>query len=385
MGFSSAIKPSESSALAYRPLGIFRFVLALLVVAQHFTNFAPQSFQQAVIPLGLGSIAVLVFFAVSGFVIAEAIEGHYRGRAGAFLVNRAIRIFPPLLAATTLTLLVIALLLLGGPFRHFEMHSTEMITRDVLGLGNVIGNYLQVLPGAAKLGFGMDYSMISVVWSIRTELMFYLVMAVIMLVPVRNYRQALAVAGIGALAVHYVAALTNAGPETLRLIPFFVYGIAVYYALNGSLTGLALSVLTWVLSLIALVEIGDQLPPMVRDMFGPFAMPARVIILGALLALIPALCRIKLPRTLPLDRYLGDLSYPLYLNHAVIMIVVGAVLPQAGWGGFALAVAAALALSVVMYRFIEPGLNTLRARVRQGRGNGIPASRIQDRVAHIPV
>lgn len=385
MGHSSATHSQNSSALAYRPLGIFRFVLALLVVAQHFTNFAPLSFQQAVIPLGLGSIAVLVFFAVSGFVIAEAIEGHYRGRAGAFLANRSIRIFPPLLAATTVTLLVIALLLLGGPFRHFEMHSTEVLTADVLSLRNVIGNYFQVLPGAARLGLGMDYPLISVVWSIRTELMFYLVMAVIMLAPVRNYRQALAVAGIGALAVHYVASLTNAGPETLRLIPFFVYGVAVYYALNGSLTGLAISVLTWVLSLIALVEIGNQLPSMVRDMFGPFAMPARVIILGALLGLIPALSRVTLARPLPLDRYLGDLSYPLYLNHAAIMIVTGAFWPQLGWGGLSLAVLVTFALTVVMYRLVEPGLNGLRARVRGGRGSGVPTGRIQDKVAHIPV
>ncbi|MCA0423488.1 MAG: acyltransferase [Proteobacteria bacterium] len=381
MGHTS---PNSASTLVYRPLGTFRFVLAILVVAQHYTNFAPLAFQQAIVPLGLGSIAVLVFFAVSGFVIAEAIEVHYRGRAGAFLLNRSIRIFPPLLAATTVTLLIVALLLLGGPFRHFEMHKPELVTMDVLTLKNIAANYIQAIPGATKLGPDMTHPLITIVWSIRTELMFYLVMAVVMFAPASFYHRALGLAGAAALAFYYVMALTGAGPETVRLIPFFVFGVAVYYALRGSLFGFGVSVLSWAFSLIAFADIGDQLNDVARAAFGPFNMPARVAILAVLLIMIPALAHIRLTRARPQDQALGDLSYPLYLNHFGIMFVVGAFWPQLGWTGFALTLAAALALSVVMFRLVEPGLDSLRKQVRHGR-IGLPAVLTENKLARIPV
>ena len=67
--------------LAYRPFGAFRLLLAGLVVFQHFTaNAAPAWWHDRFIGLSPGSAAVLVFFAMSGFVIGEAADRIYHAR-----------------------------------------------------------------------------------------------------------------------------------------------------------------------------------------------------------------------------------------------------------------------------------------------------------------
>ena len=225
----------------YRPLGTFRFVLALLVLVQHFTNMAPQGFQQVIVPLGLGSIAVLVFFAVSGFVIAEAIEAHYRGRPAAFLTNRLIRIFPPLLGTVALTALVFAMLFVLGPVRNPELGSSEMLSPAILSLKNLIANVVFAIPGTKALGLGAEYSLVPVAWSIRTEILFYLVMALAMLAPVRMFRPALT--GLALLALGAFAAVLVSGRDaaSLQFAPYFVLGVAIYYALAGSRVAIGLS------------------------------------------------------------------------------------------------------------------------------------------------
>lgn len=378
---------------AYRPLGTFRFVLALLVVAQHFANFAPLPFQQAIVPLGIGSIAVLVFFAVSGFVIAEAIELHYRGRVGAFLVNRAIRIFPPLFGTMTVTILTVAVLLvMFGSFRSPDLTEAALVTPDVLKPGNIVGNYLHVFPGIKALGLRAEHPLIALVWSIRTELLFYLAMALLMLAPQRHYHRVLFGAGLAGFAVFAVTAMTGYGPDSLAFIPFFVFGVAAYYAITGSVAGLILAVVAAGLSLVAFCLEGQAIHPVLKTLFGPYDMTARSIVLAILLPAIPALALLKVRGTSRIDRMLGDLSYPLYLNHILVMYVVRAFWPQIGWAGLLAATLAALLVSYAMYRLIEPGLNGLRNRVR-GTGKPVSAPRrslsaapfADVRVARLPV
>lgn len=357
----------NGAALAYRPLGTFRFVLALLVVAQHFTNFAPLPFQQVVVPLGIGSIAVLVFFAVSGFVIAEAIEAHYRGRAQAFLINRAIRIFPPLFGALIATIALVAVLLTRGPLASPDMTETQALTWAVLSPANIIGNFAHAIPGMKLLGLNAEYPLIALAWSIRTELMFYLVMGLAVLAPVRLYRPVLLTMAVVGFVLFGFNAITDKGPDSLMFIPFFIFGVAVFYALAGSRLAIVLSGLAAVASLMAFVTDGNELHPLLVAAYGPLDMPVRTAILAVLLASIPLLAVLKAGAFYRTDRLLGDLSYPLYLNHILVMYAVRAFWPQLSWGGLALSVLAALIVSYAMYRLIEPGLNTLRDKVRGGR------------------
>jgi hypothetical protein len=63
------IHQSADGAYQYRYFGGFRLVLAALVMIQHFAaDLAPAPLAAALAPYAVGSMAVLAFFALSGFV-----------------------------------------------------------------------------------------------------------------------------------------------------------------------------------------------------------------------------------------------------------------------------------------------------------------------------
>ena len=89
---------TNNSQSQYRFLGTFRFTLALAVAISHF--------QESLIPDGvdvhqkiLARTAVFLFFVLSGYVLAEAMNLFYLGRITQFIINRSLRIFPPFLVA----------------------------------------------------------------------------------------------------------------------------------------------------------------------------------------------------------------------------------------------------------------------------------------------
>lgn len=353
-------------ALAYRPLGAFRFVLALLVMLQHFTNIAPAGFTALVAPLHLGSMAVLVFFAVSGFVIAEAIEAHYRDRPGAFLTNRAIRIYPPLLAALAAAFVVYGLLLLTyGSITHPKADIAAPLGWEILAPRSLVANLASLLP--LPRGDGGDaFRFISVAWSIRVEFMFYFVMAAALLLPARFYRPGLVagtVVGMSVFAVHF----RGIGPQFLQFIPYFVYGVALFYALSGHRAA-------WCLVVIGLAGCAVQasvigLPASDGANNGALATmqvaTVRDATLGALLLMIPLLAGLSAGRFEALDRALGDLSYPLYLNHCLALPIVRSLWGSVSTEGLMIVSAAMIAFSVAMYLVIEPALDGLRSRIRR--------------------
>lgn len=83
-------------------LGIFRYVLALGVVAGHLWS---AEF------LFAGFYAVFCFYLVSGYLMSLVLNQVYTKYEDApkYLANRALRIFPPYLATLALTAVAVAL------------------------------------------------------------------------------------------------------------------------------------------------------------------------------------------------------------------------------------------------------------------------------------
>ena len=93
-------------------------MLAVLVMVQHFgADLAPAPLAVALAPYSVGSVAVLVFFALSGFVITEAVDTVYRTRPGPFLANRLLRILPHFLLAVILAMLAHEFFRIAGGIR----------------------------------------------------------------------------------------------------------------------------------------------------------------------------------------------------------------------------------------------------------------------------
>jgi peptidoglycan/LPS O-acetylase OafA/YrhL len=90
-------------------------------------------------------------------------------------------------------------------------------------------------------------------------------------------------------------------------------------------------------------------------------------ILCALLAVFVALAfvpRIS-SRWKTLDKRLGDLSYPLYLNHLVILLLVSNLNAEnSGWTSYSLGVLLSIILAAFMYWIVETPLRSVRDRLR---------------------
>src|SRR5437868_142228 len=82
-------------------LSLFRFSLALMVMAEHLASIEPPQ---------TGRLAVEGFFCISGFLITMVARGPYEGRPIAFLSNRFLRIFPTYWACLAIGLAIVAVL-----------------------------------------------------------------------------------------------------------------------------------------------------------------------------------------------------------------------------------------------------------------------------------
>src|ERR1700674_3460490 len=125
----------------YRYFGSFRLLLAFLVLIQHFlANVAPEALASLFMSLEVGSVAVLVFFSLSGFVIFEAADQIYQDRPASFFANRLLRIVPHFLVAVTAAILL---------YYFFDATKTLRIARDgvlpdetAFAIKNILVNYL---------------------------------------------------------------------------------------------------------------------------------------------------------------------------------------------------------------------------------------------------
>ena len=88
-------------------MGIYRFILAAVVVLFHFGGLSWVA----------GRVAVFAFYCISGFLIFQVLDRVYLGEAGGvwrFLLNRLVRLGPSYLLYTLMTLLVVWLAGAGG-------------------------------------------------------------------------------------------------------------------------------------------------------------------------------------------------------------------------------------------------------------------------------
>ena len=104
-----------------------------------------------------------------------------------------------------------------------------------------------------------------------------------------------------------------------------------------------------------------------------------------LLALLLAvLVTLALPRLDEMrgDRLLGNLTYPIYLYHAPIMLVTLAVMPARSTAAFLGGIGASLLVSILLYLAVDPAIARLRDRLR---GRRIDAARAPRRRITLPV
>lgn len=274
-------------------LGTFRLILAILVALSHA--------DVRIVELNPGVIAVVGFYLISGYVMTGLMQRHYVGyaRIPSFYIDRVLRLYPQYLAVGLLTL---AWFFSAGKFTPFLQHPPGAI--DLL-------NNLLVVPLNYYMYNGSDqFTLMPPTWSLGTEFQFYLVFPLIMLWRARIATFALS------LAIFIAAATGTINSEIFgyRLLPgiliFFMLGSALFDAHHHSPARARIITLATVagsLLLVGFLAWKNYLP-----------LPYNRETLVGLIVFMPLLYWLgKLPQH-PVDNYLGDLSYGVFLNHFLI-------------------------------------------------------------------
>ena len=369
--------PSDGVA-SYPPLGAFRLLLALLVMLQHFgANVAPTAFTEVIIPYEVGSVAVLVFFCLSGFVIAEAVDRSYHGRPAAFLFNRTLRIYPPFATALLLAMAVNAWFRAAGTL--LIERGDAALPQDAFSPSNVARNFLSVFPGFEH---GLRFNFLVIAWALRVEMLFYAAVAVTLAAAAFGARRsgtrgtcawgAACVLALGAS----VLAISGYLPPIFGFAPYFVFGGALYATVGkardatntcggllpraGPAAALGLSVPLMVLQFLS--------QPLIDPRLGYHrAIPAQLLLLLALLFGFVFLASQRSSRWRSGDRALGDLTYPLYLNHYAVMVATMSIFPYPSAVALVIGCFASVAVAGAVTAALDPVLRRLRDRVRGHR------------------
>lgn len=309
--------------------------------------------------VAIATVGVLLFFLVSGFVIPFSLQ-HRDLRA--FFVRRFFRLYPTLavcLLVTVTTLAVQAILLdTAFPFDNQVM----------------AGNALLISPYVRQPWIE------PVLWTLAVEELFYVIAATLSWRGLLTRRSTvLLVAGgltVTALSTGHVASFSplfwlglNATFVILILIGVVFHQL--YHHRWGPLESAALLGVVFAAYLLSLHK-------------GPLASQATVYTKSSVVALIVFgglfLARDHLPYSRLLDR-LSNISYPLYLLHAVngyVMIRGVYVLTGNYYVALVSAVAASVALATIIHIVVETPTNDLGRRLgnklRSGRREQVVAS-----------
>ncbi|MGF1547356.1 MAG: acyltransferase family protein [Thiotrichales bacterium] len=357
-----------------RGIGLFRVILALLVVDQHF-NLAQHHLQRIaseylgaenLIFLGIGHIAVYGFFVVTGFLIAFVWNTNYKLHpqgTSAFLVSRMLRIYP--LHWIILTIFVVALFIVRPP----ELPSPQRLFLD----------YTLIPQGI--LGFFGDFGRLAYnttnipTWTLTYDLLFYLFAPFLM----GSIRRLWTVLGIELVYATFCAFTLENTYETWHLRYFLAgHGLLAAYTIGALVyhyrERLRGPYHFWI-GLLGLLLIA-----LVPYQLGNYVVAS--VIVMVLFAVMVANTRFLAGR----DVLIGDLTYPIYLLHFPFLELLAhqKLVPQYG---YITALVATLIVSIAVLFLLEEPMKRLRKRITRlvadrPAGFGLSASLTRITPAH---
>lgn len=379
---SSSKRPKKAGAkAALRPdIQGLRALAVVLVIADHMIAY----------PSG-GFVGVDVFFVISGFVItASLLREHSRtGRISFadFYRRRARRILP--LSVLVLLATVIA------SWSIYSSSRSAHIAEDGLWSLFFGANWHFALDGTNYMEADGVVSPLQHFWSLAVEEQFYVAwpwLVVLMLgtfAARRNWGQAVAMKSLAtAVSALAVASFAFAMWETAAS-PTFAYFSTVSRAWELA-SGALLAVLTpallkmhsalraplaW-MGLAAIAWSAFWITP--ESAFpGPWA---SLPVVGAMMVIAAGTGgdHVHLaPLTNRVARYLGDISFSLYLWHFPAIVLIGALIPLAGPIEYLMVLGVVLGLSALSYYFLEdPIRHSQWLEPKKSRTSGIDTSRL---------
>lgn len=337
-----------------RNLQVLRGVAALLVFVLH-SMFIEQKYGRGVQVIGavgwLGSIAVDLFFALSGFIMISITAGRFQNRAYAvrFGLERIFRVYP--------TYWVISL-----PVLVLYLLRPDMVNSAQGGKVNLLESFL-LLPQSIL-------PLLAVGWTLVHEMYFYLVFALAVGLLPERWRLHLLIFWGGAILVSGLFRNPDEGSVWLQLIAdpltldFIAGGLVALWSpsfvKNRVEWGWGLIFFGLALFVLLLWLVPIDLSAVFFDRWwrvGVCAVPCALIILGSVLI---EQWRSQVSWLKGVFERLGDLSYSFYLLHLLVLSAAGKVwlifIPSAPWSAFLVYVVTfvfCVVFANLSYRYIE--------------------------------
>lgn len=305
-------------------MGSIRLLLALAVVLAHV---ARPPFH-----LGIGALlAVEGFYAISGFLIAMVWDRKYSRQPHAirsFYANRAARIYFMYWTVLLLTLLAGAIIhaMKGDWPSWMEIQRAPLlliyqIVTNLTLAGSSIAFWLGSANGS--LYFTHDFAsspfpvfsllLLSPAWTLELELWFYLLAPFILRLRLPWIAGICAASFALRFAWYATGHDINADPWSYRFFPFelgvFLLGVIAYRVSKFVPSNIWVSYAAYA---SAVAVIGVQLPLHLFE--------HRFIYLVVFAALLPMI--FELTKDWPMDQFLADMSFPLYLVHWPIVLML---------------------------------------------------------------
>ena len=302
----------------------------------------------------LGNVAVASFFVLSGYLMNEAMTSFYHHRPFAFILNRYLRITPPLLVAVIVSISLHALLItnIDAQILSTQFPITNISHDNVApALASAIFPFNGILLAIIGGPNNIEYDFVRYSWAIFTELLFYWYMFLNgILKKICSHNSVSLLLYLGSLAISLtgivvynsdtiglpdnVLRFTKAVPFIFHFqwAPHFLLGVMISLFNRQKKTPVVL-IRTIIALLFSLLQLGlyashspNGAPILVLCLYG-------IVVLGIIH--ISKLQPNKDSRWGHLskywDKFLGNFSYPVYINHFSISITIITILLSLEW------------------------------------------------------
>lgn len=163
----------------------------------------------------------------------------------------------------------------------------------------------------------------------------------------------------------YILSVLGKLPAIFQLEPYFVFGCALY-VLVARRSKVAVVVIC--VSLLAIAWQFFSQPLLHPRLHFERSVAAQFALLLSLLSLMIglALARVRSERLRRVDRFLGDLTYPLYVSHPNVMIIFLSLTVGYSYSVLCISLIAALATAWISSLIVDPSVRKIRDTVRGG-------------------
>lgn len=358
-------------------MGTLRTLFAIAVVFAHTYGYVFVG----------GRNAVQLFYMISGFLISYVlVERKAYPNISSFYINRYLRLYPIYFVVAILSLLAFAIALAMGTDVHFfKVYHDSPFTANLLLVFSNITLFLQdwvMFSGVEnnQLVFATNFSKSEVVlypgllvpqaWTLGVELLFYLIAPFVL--PKKRVLLPLLVLSISLRIYLIYVGLGKNDPWTYRFFPtelaLFLLGALAHQVLlpfykktlstehiekYANVSTYALIFFTLVFWLIPINELIKT-----------------IALFSMFLALMPLTFVFQSRREW--DKWIGDLSYPIYICHMLIIYVITFVLGKLGIADKVFisisSVASSILFSIFLNIYVGSPIELLRNRFRAKLG-----------------